>query len=119
MVHAHPEDERLASRAMAPDEWMLTLPASARTRPASFHRTPRRLLRRRGVGIRGMVRRLETVDDAKSIVVTALTGREIVVRRVGVAKLRLSSGGRQTPRREHRRLRRRPIFEQPVDVPLD
>src|SRR5262245_6653202 len=44
MVHSHPEDERLASRTMPPDQRMLTPPPAPRTLAASFRCAPLRLL---------------------------------------------------------------------------
>src|SRR5262245_58988621 len=51
MVHGHPEDERLASRAMAPDQRMLTPAPATRTLAASFRCVPARLLLRGGIRV--------------------------------------------------------------------
>src|SRR5262249_37869598 len=64
VVHAHAEDERLASRPVAPHERMLTPPAPSRTLAPRLGRTPARLLLRRRVRVRRAVRGLEAVNDA-------------------------------------------------------
>src|SRR5262245_63494104 len=119
MVHAHPENERLASRAMTPDQRMLTPAAATRAFAASFRCTPARLLLRGGIRVRGTIRRLETVHDAQRLAVLTLRFGKVFVRRIRVAELGLSSGRRETPGGEHRRLRRRTVVEQSIDVPGD
>src|SRR5262249_24000304 len=119
MIHSHSEDERLASRPVAPDQRMLTHAPSPRPLAPGFRFAPGRQFLWGGRWVRGTIRGLEAVDHAQGFAVLALRIGKIVVCRVRVAELGIPSLRRKTARGEHRRLRRRPVVEEPVDVPRD
>src|SRR5215472_4525876 len=112
MVHSHSEDERLASRSVAPDQRMLTHAPSPRPLAPGFRFAPGRQFLWGGRWVRGTIRGLEAVDHAQGLVVLALRIGKIVVCRVRVAELGIPSLRRKTARGKHGRLRWRPVVEE-------